>query len=450
MRKLVVILAGVLVLAAGAVQAQEYPAGGDVYRAEHTQGRGGYGITSGPAVRGDLDVERRGYEEGFRRGYQRGMVDEGARVDQEGIPGAERGYEQPLGEAYPEDWYRGGFGGGQMRIPFGGTVRDVPGPDQGQTQMSQEQIRRYQEGFASGYEQGRIEGQEGAVIGRRGMQQERQMMDMDRDRMMMDQDRQAGQGRLMPHQDPDQRGERGILQDDMQRQRQFEQEWPGDETRGGYGSGATLTPYGGTVQEPRRFDQQYGPEGQRTQPYGAYGTMQQDRQLDQQRQWDQDRQLDQQRQWDQDQQRQYQQTQPYGTMQQERQFEQERNQTYGQNATQPRSGQQTGISQQQQQQQQQPSGIGQQQSGAQSFTGTVDRAGDMYVLIVNGSAYELDADDKEMVRGMIGQEVSVRGTLEDDTIQVQTINRAGQGQQGGYDTRGQLGSGTAPGGQQPN
>jgi hypothetical protein len=137
--------------------------------------------------------------------------------------------------------------------------------------------------------------------------------------------------------------------------------------------------------------------------------------------------------------------------QQERQFEQERSQTYGQNATQPRAGQQTGIGQQQQQQQQQPSGIGQQQAGAQSYTGTVDRAGDMYVLIVNGRAYELDADDEEMVRGMIGQEVSVRGTLEDDTIQVQTINRAGQGQQqGGYDTRGQVGSGTAPGGQQPN
>jgi hypothetical protein len=496
MRKLVVILAGVLVLAAGAVQAQDYPAGGDVYQAEHTQGRGGYGMSSGPAARGDFDVERRGYEEGFRRGYERGMADEGAGVDQEGIPGAFRGYEQPLGEEFPEDWYRGGFGGGQMRIPFGGTVRDLPGPDQGQTQMSQEQIRRYQEGFASGYEQGRVEGQEGAVVGRRGMQQDRRMMDqerMDRDRRMMDQDRQAGEGRLMPHQDPDQRGARGILQDDMQRERQFEQQWPGDETRGGFGSGATMIPYGGTVQEPRRFDQQYGPEGQRTQPYGAYGTMQQDRQLDQQRQWDQDRQfdqqrqqqqqwdqdrqLDQQRQWDQDrqfdqqrqQQRQWdqdrqldqqrqQQTQPYGTMQpgpqfdqqQDRQFGQERNQTYGQNATQPRAGQQTGIGQQQQQQQQQPSGIGQQQAGAQSFTGTVDRAGDMYVLIVNGSAYELDADDEEMVRGMIGQEVSVRGTLEDDTIQVQTINRAGQGQQGGYDTRGQVGSGTAPGGQQPN
>jgi hypothetical protein len=95
MRKLVVILAGVLVLAAGAVQAQEYPAGGDVYQAEHTQGRGGYGMSSGPAARGDFDAERRGYEEGFRRGYERGMADEGAGVDQEGIPERSGGMNSP-------------------------------------------------------------------------------------------------------------------------------------------------------------------------------------------------------------------------------------------------------------------------------------------------------------------------------------------------------------------
>jgi hypothetical protein len=72
---------------------------------------------------------------------------------------------------------------------------------------------------------------------------------------------------------------------------------------------------------------------------------------------------------------------------------------------------------------------GDQQEMQQTFTGIVDKAGDEHVLIVGDKAYQLDVDDEEMVEGMIGQEVEVRGTLEEETIQAESINPAGQMQQ---------------------
>jgi hypothetical protein len=76
-------------------------------------------------------------------------------------------------------------------------------------------------------------------------------------------------------------------------------------------------------------------------------------------------------------------------------------------------------------------GGGQQEQGQQTFTGTVDKAGEEHVLIVGDKAYQLDADDEEMVEGLMGQEVEVLGTLEDETIQVDSINRAGESPMGG-------------------
>jgi hypothetical protein len=100
-----------------------------------------------------------------------------------------------------------------------------------------------------------------------------------------------------------------------------------------------------------------------------------------------------------------------------------------------------GGGEQQQQQEQQP-GVqerageqpadqqwGEQQQMQQTFTGTVDRAGDNWVLIMDGTAYELDVEDEEQVRGMMGQEVEIRGTLDGQTIQADTIQPSGQGQQ---------------------
>jgi hypothetical protein len=75
-------------------------------------------------------------------------------------------------------------------------------------------------------------------------------------------------------------------------------------------------------------------------------------------------------------------------------------------------------------------GIGEdQEQMQQTFTGIVDKAGDEHVLIVGDRAYQLDIDDEEMVEGMMGQEVEVRGTLEEETIQAESINPAGQMQE---------------------
>jgi hypothetical protein len=71
-------------------------------------------------------------------------------------------------------------------------------------------------------------------------------------------------------------------------------------------------------------------------------------------------------------------------------------------------------------------GYGQQPMGQQTFTGTVDRAGDNFVLIMDGTAYELDYQDEDMVRGMVGQQVEVMGTLDGQTIEAESINPSGQ------------------------
>jgi hypothetical protein len=81
------------------------------------------------------------------------------------------------------------------------------------------------------------------------------------------------------------------------------------------------------------------------------------------------------------------------------------------------------------QQQQQDQTWDQQQQGQQTFTGTVDRAGDNYILIVNGTAYELEYQDEDMVENMVGQQVEVTGSLDGQTIEAESINPAGQGMQ---------------------
>jgi hypothetical protein len=403
MRAYVWLLAGVLVLAGGVVQAQDTPTGGEVYRTEHTQARGGLGVRQDTR-----EMERRGYEEGYRRGYQRSL-DETERARPMNDPTL------PLIER-PEDVTRGGFGGGQMRIPFGEGQEALPGVGQ------EEQLRRYEEGFARGYEEGRIRAQEGPDVERR----------LDQDRRMMEQ------------------RDRGVLENGMRQQPRTDQPY-GTETRGGFGGGATMSPWGGTQDQQRGYDP-YGPEGQRdfgtqqdqqrrfdqqTQPYGS----QQDRQWQDQQQFDQQRGLDQQRGFDQ-------QTQPYGTQQEQPRFDEEYSQRYGaeqqnefgtqqeqqrgfEQETQPYGTQQDRQWQDQQTQPysgtEQPRAGEQLESGQQTFTGTVDKAGDMYVLIVNGRAYELEADEEETVRNMVGQQVDVRGTLEDRTIQAESINPSAQG-----------------------
>jgi hypothetical protein len=356
MRAFILILAGVLILASGAVQAQDTSTQSDVYRADHTQAQGGYGMSSGPGgVRGEgviqaeIDAERRGYEEGYLRGQQRGRIE--ARDD---IRGRVRTYQQPFEEEEPEYEIRGGFGSGVTRVPWGESVRTP--------QERERQLRLYQEGYDRGFEEGRGEALGRSDMERREFQQDRRMME-----------------------------QRDMRQQPRAGQQSFEEQWPEYETRGGFGGGATMTPYGESGQAPRSFDQQYGPEGQRdyrTQPYD----------VEQQRSGQQ-----------------------YDTQQGERSLQggttDQQTQPYGGAVVQPRAGEQAGVGQQ------------------QTFTGTVDRAGDMHVLIVNGSAYELDAENEEQLRSMIGQRVEVRGTLDDDTIQAQSINRVGE-------------TGTSPGSQQ--
>jgi hypothetical protein len=68
---------------------------------------------------------------------------------------------------------------------------------------------------------------------------------------------------------------------------------------------------------------------------------------------------------------------------------------------------------------------GDQQQMEQTYTGVVDQVEDDYFLIVGDRVYQLEVDDEEMVQGMVGQEVEVRGTLEEDTIQAESVDRAG-------------------------
>jgi hypothetical protein len=73
---------------------------------------------------------------------------------------------------------------------------------------------------------------------------------------------------------------------------------------------------------------------------------------------------------------------------------------------------------------------GGQQQGQQTFTGVVDQVDDNYVLIVGDRAYKLDIDDDQLIKGMIlGQEIEVQGTMDDETIQAETVNRAGEMQE---------------------
>jgi hypothetical protein len=96
---------------------------------------------------------------------------------------------------------------------------------------------------------------------------------------------------------------------------------------------------------------------------------------------------------------------------------------------------------------------GDQEQQQQTFTGVVDQIEDDYVLIVGDRAYKLDIDDEQLVRSMIlGQEVQVRGTMDDDTIQAETVSRAGemQEQPGMEQPRGDIGAEQPRPGQEGN
>jgi hypothetical protein len=106
----------------------------------------------------------------------------------------------------------------------------------------------------------------------------------------------------------------------------------------------------------------------------------------------------------------------------------------------------------------------------EGFTGTLDREGEEYVLKVGERTYQLEAVDEQMAQEMVGQEVEVRGFLEEETIQAETIyptealpedpfgqipdqqmeGGASEQPMGGTDTEEQLGPGgvVSPGGQQ--
>jgi hypothetical protein len=75
-------------------------------------------------------------------------------------------------------------------------------------------------------------------------------------------------------------------------------------------------------------------------------------------------------------------------------------------------------------------GRSQEQQPQQTFTGVVDKVDGNYVLIVGDRAYRLDIDDEQLIRSMVlGQEVEVRGTMDEETIQAETMNRAGEMQE---------------------
>jgi hypothetical protein len=102
----------------------------------------------------------------------------------------------------------------------------------------------------------------------------------------------------------------------------------------------------------------------------------------------------------------------------------------------------------------------------EGFTGTLDREGEEYVLKVGDRTYQLEAVDEQMAQEMVGQEVEVRGFLEEETIQAETIyptdalpdglqnqqmeGGASEQPMGGTETEEHLGPGgvVSPGGQQ--
>ena len=96
-------------------------------------------------------------------------------------------------------------------------------------------------------------------------------------------------------------------------------------------------------------------------------------------------------------------------------------------------------------------GIGgeQEQQAQQTFTGVVDQIDDDYVLVVGDRAYKLDIDEEQLVKGMIlGQEVQVQGTMDENTIQAESVSRAGEMQEQ-PGTEQPMGTPAQPGGGQP-
>jgi hypothetical protein len=55
------------------------------------------------------------------------------------------------------------------------------------------------------------------------------------------------------------------------------------------------------------------------------------------------------------------------------------------------------------------------------FIGVVDKVDGEYVLDVGDRVFLLEHEDKEMLEGLVGQEVEVIGSLEEDTIQAEQV-----------------------------
>ena len=57
----------------------------------------------------------------------------------------------------------------------------------------------------------------------------------------------------------------------------------------------------------------------------------------------------------------------------------------------------------------------------QSFTGVLEKEGEDYLLMVGERSYRIEIDDEERVEQLLGQEVEVRGIVEEETIHAEAV-----------------------------
>jgi hypothetical protein len=57
----------------------------------------------------------------------------------------------------------------------------------------------------------------------------------------------------------------------------------------------------------------------------------------------------------------------------------------------------------------------------QEYVGTLEREGDEYLLMVGDQEYRLEVDEQERLEQLVGQEVAVRGILEQETIRAEAV-----------------------------
>jgi hypothetical protein len=57
----------------------------------------------------------------------------------------------------------------------------------------------------------------------------------------------------------------------------------------------------------------------------------------------------------------------------------------------------------------------------QEYVGTLEREGDEYLLMVGDQEYRLEVDEQERLEQLVGEEVAVRGILEQETIRAEAV-----------------------------